>query len=167
MKRLIPLIVVCALSGLAYAADDESRLNQAIKALNAHAKTDAGKKLVLNAVSQQTKVSEKNLQAQMNSTHLDYGDLLAANSIAEGSGRTLTSVVSMRTGGRSWAQISKELSVDPASLVERVHAAEQTVQAGQGKKTTAQGKRPSLVPGYTDARRVTGQTPLAVRTREQ
>jgi hypothetical protein len=164
MKNLIPLLVAFALCGLAYAADDESRLNQAIKALDARAKTDADKRLVLNAVSQQTKIAERTLQSQMNTTHLNYGELLAANSIAEGSGKSLASVVAMRTGGRGWAQISKELKIDPTSIVDRVHAAEQSVQATQGSTAKA-GSKPRNVAGTTDIRRVSGHGPLTVRAK--
>lgn len=166
MKTLIPIFIVCSLccaTGV-YAAD-ESSLNQAITTLNARAKTDADKKLVLNAVSQQTKVSERNLQSQMNTTHLNYGELLAANSIAEGSGKTLASVVAMRTGGRGWAQISKELKIDPASIIDRVHAAERSIDVAQGKTVKAGDKKGPRVGGFTDMRRVSGHGPLTARPR--
>jgi hypothetical protein len=167
MKKLIPLLVACSLCGLAFGADDESRLNQAIKALDARAKTDADKKLVLSAVSQQTKIAERNFQSQMNTTHLNYGELLAANSIAEGSGKSLTSVVAMRTGGRGWAQISKELKIDPASIIDRVHAAAQSIDVAQGKTVKTGDKKAPTVGGFTDARRVSRLGPLTRRRVEQ
>jgi hypothetical protein len=131
MKKLMFLFVAFSLCGsmVAFASNEES-LNQAINSLNARVKTDADKKLVLTAVSQQTRVPEKTLRSQMSATHLGYGELLTANSIAEGSGKNLTAVLTMK-GGKSWASVSKQLRVDPDSIVDRLHNAERTVQSGR------------------------------------
>ena len=121
MKKLIFLFVAFSLCGSMVAvASDEASLNQAINSLNARAKTDADKKLVLKAVSQQTRLPEKTLRSQMGATHLNYGELLAANSIAEGSGKNLNAVLTMK-GGKSWASVSKQLRVDPYGIVDRLH----------------------------------------------
>ena len=110
-------------------ASNEESLNQAIISLNARAGSNADKKRLLTAVSQQTRLPEKTLQSQMSATHLGYGELLTANSIAEGSGKDLNAVLAMK-GAKSWANLSKQLRVDPASIVDRLHNAERTVQAG-------------------------------------
>jgi hypothetical protein len=130
MKKLICVFVtycLCA-SAIAFAINDAT-LNQAISSLNARARSDADKKLVLKAVSQQTRLPEKTLQSQMSATHLGYGELVTANSIAEGSGRNLNAVLAMK-GTKSWTSLSKQLRVDPASIVYRLHNAERTVQSG-------------------------------------
>jgi hypothetical protein len=131
MKKLISVFLTYCLCGsvVAFASNDSS-LNQAIISLNAHAKTDADKKLVLKAVSQQTRLPEKTLQSQMSAAHLGYGELLTANSIAEGSGKKLNDVLAMK-GAKSWASVSKQLRVDPNSIVDRLHNAERTVQSGR------------------------------------
>jgi hypothetical protein len=152
MKKLISLLLLGSLFGITAAfATDETNLNQAINSLNACAKTDAGKKLMLNAVSQQTGVPEKTLQSQMSATHLGYGELLTANSIVEGSGRNLNAVLAMK-GGKSWASVSKELRVDSYSIVNRLHNAEKTVQAGHAgsraqNSQAAQRNRPGSAYG--------------------
>ena len=110
-------------------ASDEANLNQAINSLNAQARTDADKKVVLKAVAQQTRLPEKTLRSQMSATHLGYGELLAANSIAEGSGKNLDAVLAMK-GGKSWASLSKQFRVDPSTIVNRLHIAENTIQIG-------------------------------------
>ena len=131
MKKLISLLVTCFLCGGMIAfASDEASLNQAINSLNARARTDADKKLVLKAVSQQTGLPEKTLRSQMSATHLSYGELLAANSIVEGSGKNLNAVLATK-GGKSWASLSKQLRVDPNSIMNRLHNAERTVQASR------------------------------------
>ena len=129
MKKLISVFLTYCLCGsvVAFASNDSS-LNQAISSLNARAKTDADKKLVLKAISQQSRLPEKTLQSQMSATHLGYGELLTANSIAEGSGKKLNDVLAMK-GAKSWASVSKQLGVDPVSIVDRLHNAERTVQA--------------------------------------
>ena len=116
---------------VAFASNEES-LNQAIISLNARAGSNADKKRVLNAVSQQTRLPEKTLQSQMSATHLSYGELLTANSIAEGSGRNLNAVLAMK-GAKSWTSLSKQLGVDPASIVDRLHNAERTVLSGRAR----------------------------------
>lgn len=131
MKKLIFLFVVYSLCGSMVAfASDETSLNQAINSLNTRVKTDADKKLALKAVSQQTRLSEKTLQSQMSATHLGYGELLTANSIAEGSGKNLNAVLALK-GAKSWASVSNQLRVDPDSIVDRLHNAERTVQSGR------------------------------------
>lgn len=119
---------------MAVFAGDKASLNQAIDSLNARAKTGADKKLVLKALSQQTRLPEKTLQAQMSATHLGYGELLTANSIAEGSGKNLNAVLAMKKG-KDWASLSKELRVAPDSIVNRLRNAEKTVRTGQGART--------------------------------
>jgi len=124
VSHLLPLRSIIAL------ASDDANLNQAINSLNARARTDADKKLVLKAVSQQTGLPEKTLRSQISATHLGCGELLAANSIVEGSGKNLNAVLAMK-GGKSWASVSKQLRVDPNSIRNRLHNAERTVQASR------------------------------------
>src|SRR4029453_3403430 len=115
MKELISLLVMCSICGMTAAfARDEASLNQAINSLNARAKDDAGKNLVLKAVSQQTRLPEKTLQSQMKSTHLGYGELPPVKPIVEGSGKSLNAVVNMKNG-QGWTNLSIELRIDPNS----------------------------------------------------
>jgi hypothetical protein len=155
MKKLICLFVTYSLCGSMVAfASDEASLNQAINSLNARAKTDADKKLGLKAVSQQTRLPEKTLRSQMSATHLTYGELLAANSIVEGCGKNLNAVLTMK-GGRSWASVSKQLRVDPSSIVNRLYIAEKTIQAGHA------GSRAQNTQGAQGGRRGSAYGPQA------
>jgi hypothetical protein len=131
MKRFISLLISCSLcSIMAVFAGDKASLNQAIESLNARANTSADKKLVLKAVSHQTGLPEKTLQSQMRATHLGYGELLTANSILEGSGKNLNAILAIK-GAKSRTSLSKQLGVDPASIVDRLHNAEKTVLSGR------------------------------------
>ena len=137
MKSLIISLAICALGTVTaiYAADVRA-LDQAIKALNAQAQTDAGKKLALNAVSQETHVPEKTLQTHMTATHLNYGELLTAESLAQGSGKSVNAVVAMKQG-KGWADLSREVKIDPNSIVGRLQSATKLVQGGQANKSQA------------------------------
>lgn len=142
MKKLILFLVAASVSSATgvYGAD---ALDQAIKALNAHAKTDAAKKLVLAAASQQTQVPEKTLQSQMATTHLSYGELVVANSLAEGSGKTLANIVASKQG-KGWADLSREVKIDPDSVVDRLRTTEKMVQMSQAKsKQAGNAKKPN------------------------
>lgn len=147
MKNLISTFLICALcTATAAYADDEATLNKAIKALNARAKTDADKKLVLNAVSQQTKVPEKTLSSHMGTTHLNYGELLTVESLAQGSRKELNAIVAMKQG-KGWSTVSKEVRIDPNSIVGRLRAAEKMVQAAKAApKQAGNARKPSANP---------------------
>jgi hypothetical protein len=128
---LICLLITCSLYGVAAAsASNEGNIEQAIKSLNSRVTVYTDKKLVLTAVSQQTRVPEKTLRSQMSATHLGYGELLTANSIAEGSGKNLNDVLAMKKD-KGWASLSIELRIDPNSIVNRLRNAEKTVRTAQ------------------------------------
>ena len=131
MKKLICLLIIWSLYGVApSSASDEANIDQAIKSLNSRVTVHPDKKLVLTAVSQQTRVPEKTLRSQMNATHLGYGELLVANSLVEGSGKNLNEVLAMKKG-KGWASLSIELRIDPNSIVNRLRNAEKTVRTAQ------------------------------------
>jgi hypothetical protein len=164
MRPLIPFLIVCFLGcATGVYAGDEAALNSAMRSFDARA-GGADKKLVLSVVSQQTGVSAKSLEAQMKTSHLGYAELIAANSLVEGGGKSLANVLALKGRGKGWAAISKDLKIDPSSIITRVHNADMTLQGGQTK--TAQTARPGKppLPGFTDVRvtrgNVLGQTPL-------
>lgn len=144
MKSLIATLAVCSLSSVtALYAADQNALDQAIKALNAQAQTEAGRKLVLNAISQETKIPEKTLQTHMGAAHLNYGELLTAESLAQGSGQNVTAVVAMRQN-KSWADLSRQVKIDPNSIVSRLQGASKLVQGGQANRSQAgNAKKPA------------------------
>jgi hypothetical protein len=129
-------ITAVPVSGAGGGGDREETLNQAIESLNSCVRGYPDKKLVLTAVSQQTRVPKKTLLSQMNDTHLSYGELLTANSLVEGSGKNLNEVLAMKKG-KGWAGLSIELGIDPNSIVNRLRTAEKTVRAAQAGKSGA------------------------------
>jgi predicted ATPase with chaperone activity len=131
MKTLILFLVVSLCSATAVFAEDEATLNQAIATLNGQAKT-VDKKIVLGAVAQQTNVPEKTLESQMAATHLTYGELVVANSLAQGSGQAMTNILALKKG-KGWAEVSREVKINPASVIDRVRTTQKVVQMSQTK----------------------------------
>jgi hypothetical protein len=157
MKILIPFLLVCSFCcATAVYAADEAALNRAMRSFNNQARTEADAKLMLNAISQQTKVPEKTLAAEMKTSRLNYAELLAARSLAEGTGKSLTSIVALQKGGKGWAAISNDLKVDSNSIVARLNNAEKTVKAGRAPVGQAKNAERPPLPGSTDIRRVSG-----------
>ena len=132
MKILILFLVVSFCSATAVFAEDEATLNQGIATLNAQAKTAADKKIVLGAIAQQTNVPEKTLESQMAATHLTYGELVVANSLAEGSGQAVTNILALKKG-KGWAEVSREVKINPASVIDRLRTTQKVVQMSQTK----------------------------------
>jgi hypothetical protein len=154
MKTAIPFLLVCFFYGTtAVYGADEAALNRAMRSFNGQARTEADVPLMLNAISQQTKVPEKTLAAQMKTSRLNYGELLTAESLTEGSGKSLNSIVAMERGGKGWAAISSDLKIDSNSIVARLNNAEKLVQASQPVAPAGKGNKAPL-PGYTDVRQV-------------
>jgi hypothetical protein len=154
MKILILFLVVSFCCATAVSAEDEATLNQGIAALNAQAKTAADKKIVLGAVAQQTNVPEKTLESQMAATHLTYGELVVANSLAQGSGKAVTNILALKKG-KGWAEVSREVKINPASVIDRLRTTQKAVQMSQtkvkqttksGSTTASQSPSPSPTP---------------------
>ncbi len=154
MKILIPFLLICSLCWTTGVyADENAALNQAMRAFNNRARSDADKNLILRAVSQQTKVPEKALETQMRTSHLNYAELLTAESIADGSGKSVASIVALKAQGQNWTAISKNLKIDPNSIAARLSNAEKSVRLAQAKAGQKTAPSKVYMPGGTDIRR--------------
>jgi len=153
MKTLIFFLVISFCSATAVFAEDEATLNQAIATLNGQAKTAVDKKIVLGAVAQQTNVPEKTLESQMAATHLTYGELVVANSLAQGSGQAVTNILALKKG-KGWAEVSRELKISPASVLDRLRTTQKVVQMSQTKLKQTQNMKKSNAPDSTTPVRV-------------
>jgi hypothetical protein len=153
MKILFSL-VICLLAVAPASFAQDGSFNQGIASLNALAKTPADQKLVLGAVSQQTRIPEATLQSQMNQTKLGYGELLVANSIAQASKQKLDGVIA-RKQGKDWSAVANELKIDSSSIVARLRNAGKMVQTAQ--KTAVGKPKASASPTATPKRFIPGR----------
>lgn len=142
--------MLCLLAVAPIALGEEgSSIDQAISSLNARAKTPADQKLLLSAISQQTKIPEATLQSQMNQTKLGYGELLVANSIAQSSKQKLDGVIAQKQG-KDWSALASELKIDSSNIVARLRNANKMVQAAQA--SVAAKPKASATPTATPKR---------------
>lgn len=114
---------------------ENPRLRAAVVKLDAEAKTQVeGWTLIANAVAWQTKVPVKTLKQQHESTGLTYGELLVANSLAVGSGNSFEAVMAMKGKNRNWADVAKQLRINPDSITERAKAASESLRFAHGRR---------------------------------
>ena len=155
MRNLIPLSLICfVFCATGVYADDEATLNQAMRTFNAHAKNTADKKIVLNAIWQQTKIAEKTLQGHMDKLNLNYAELLTAQSLAEGGSTNVDNIVALKGRGKGWVAISRDLKIDANSIIARLSNADKMVLAAQSSVSRAPNAKKPPLPGYTDIRTI-------------
>ena len=83
--------------------------------------------LVPAAVAWQTKLPVRTLVAQQAQTRLSYGELLIVNSLAEGTEKSFTEILTLRGKGRSWGELALKLHVNPDSITARAEAAANSI----------------------------------------
>jgi len=93
-----------------------------------------GYALVGPAVKLQTGVPIETLQRQHEVTRLTYGELLVANSLANGGGKKFNDIIALKNKGQSWTQISKQLGVNIESVTARLKTASESIRYAQSRK---------------------------------
>ena len=114
---------------------DNTPLGRAVASLDAKAGTVVdGFTLLPTAVSWQTKVPVEVLKKQRAKTGLSYGQLLVANSLATGSGKSFEQVLALREKTRDWSQLAANLRINVKSIVARVKAADESVKYAEARR---------------------------------
>ena len=96
--------------------------------------TVAGVGLVPTAVAWQTKVPVRTLVTQQVNTRLSYGELLIANSLAEGSQKSFKEIIAMRTKTKTWCELSMQLHINPDSIKARAEAASNAISYAEARR---------------------------------
>jgi hypothetical protein len=116
-------------------AGEKSDLGAAVAKLDARANTVVeGHALLPTAVSIQTGVKVEVLTKQRASSGLSYGQLLVANSIASGSGKSFDEVLALRAKSQSWSQLATSLHINPKSIIGRINAADEQVRFAESRR---------------------------------
>ena len=116
-------------------AADKPSFREALAHFDAQTGTIVGGyALIVPAVKLQTGVATETLTRQHEVTGLTYGELLVANSLASGSGKSFNDIIAIKNKGKSWSQISKELGVNIDSITARLKTAEESVRFAQTRK---------------------------------
>lgn len=115
-------------------ANEDPALRNALLDLDRRSDTVLeGITLMPAAVQHQTKVPSKTLEQQMQATGMTYSELLVANSLAGGSGKSFEAIMAMKKN-RSWTQMAKELQISPSSLVARAQAAGESLKFAASRR---------------------------------
>lgn len=114
---------------------DKPTFRQALAHFEAQSGTVVdGYALVVPAVKLQTGVPAETLKWQRQKTGLTYGELLVANSLATGSGKSFNEIIAMKNKGQSWSQISQSLKINIDSITSRLKTAEESIKYAQSRK---------------------------------
>jgi hypothetical protein len=114
---------------------DKSSFRTALSRLDAQSGTVVdGYALLLPAVKLQTGVPTETLKRQREATGLTFGELLVANSLASGSGKSFNDIIAMKNKGQSWSEISQHLRINIDSITARLKSAEESIKYAQSRK---------------------------------
>lgn len=115
--------------------NDNTALGIAVAQLDAKAGTVVdGYALMPVAVSWQTKVPVEVLKKQRTMSGLTYGQLLVANSLATGSGKSFDQILKLRAKNQNWSQLAEKLHVGVGSIVARVKAADASLKYAEARR---------------------------------
>jgi hypothetical protein len=124
--------------------NEDPSLAGAIASLESRAGTVVdGRLIVWDVVSQQIRVPVATLKQQAAATKMTAGELLVANSLSGGSGKKVDEVIAMRRKSKSWADVSKQLRVDPRSIAARARAASDSLRDAQSRLARGRERRNS------------------------
>lgn len=113
---------------------ENTPLGKAVATLDAKADTVVeGYTLLPTAVSWQTKVPAEVLKKQRAKSGLTYGQLLVANSLATGSGKSFEQILALRAKTQSWSQLAENIHVSAKSIVGRLNAADDSLKYAESR----------------------------------
>jgi len=89
----------------AAAGDDSKAVTKLIRDINAAVRED--KRRMLSIIVINTNVAATTLEQQKARTGLSFGDLYVAHALSLATRKKFNSIVALKTGGQSWAQIAR------------------------------------------------------------
>lgn len=93
-----------------------------------------GRSLIGPAVSGQTGVTLDTLKKQRAATGLSFGELLVANSLASGSGKSFNEVVRMKAKAQTWSHLAQQLNINIDSISARLRTASESVKYADSRR---------------------------------
>lgn len=93
-----------------------------------------GYALIIPAVSWQTKVPVDTIKKQRAATGMTFGELLVANSLASGSGRSFSEILALHARTKNWEQVAKQLHVNIDSVTARLKTAAESIEYAGSRK---------------------------------
>jgi hypothetical protein len=119
----------------AVSAAEKPSFKTALNDLNAQSATVVeGYSLMGPAVSGQTGVSVEILKKQRAATGLSFGELLVANSLASGSGKSFNEIMRIKAKTQGWSQLAKQLNINIDSVTARLRTAGESVKYAESRR---------------------------------
>jgi hypothetical protein len=85
--------------------DDSKAIAKLIRDINAAVRED--KRRMMSIIIINTNVAASTLEQQKTRTGFTFGDLYVAHALALATGKKFDSMVALKTGGKSWAEIAQ------------------------------------------------------------
>ena len=116
-------------------AAEKPTVRTALGELNAQSATVVeGVSLIGPAVSGQTGVPLDTLKKQRAATGLSFGELLVANSLASGSGKSFNEIVRMKAKAQTWSHLAQQLNINIDSISTRLRTATESVKYAESRR---------------------------------
>jgi hypothetical protein len=94
--------------------------------------------LIGPAVTWQTGVPLDILKKQRAATGLSFSELLVANSLANGSGKSFNEIVRMKAKAQTWTQLAQQLNINIDSISARLRTASESVKYAESRRRQRQ-----------------------------
>src|SRR6266581_2812858 len=116
-------------------AAEKPSFKTALNDLNAQSATVVeGWALIGPAVTWQTGVPLDTLKTQRAATGLSFGELLVANSLASGSGKSFNEIVRMKAKAQTWSHLAQQLNINIDSISARLRTANESVKYAESRR---------------------------------
>jgi len=90
--------------------------------------------LIGPAVTWQTGVPLDILKKQRAATGLSFSELLVANSLANGSGKSFNEIVRMKAKAQTWTRLAQQLTINIDSISARLRTASESVKYAESRR---------------------------------
>jgi uncharacterized protein YukE len=122
-------------SAATVSAAEKPTFRKALGDLDAQSATVVdGWALIGPAVAWQTGVPLDTLKKQRAATGLNFSELLVANSLASGSGKSFNEIVRMKAKAQTWSQLAQQLNVNIDSISARLRTASESVKYAESRR---------------------------------
>ena len=122
-------------SAATVSAAEKPTFRKALGDLDAQSATVVeGWALIGPAVTWQTGVPLDTLKKQRAATGLSFSELLVANSLASGSGKSFNEIVRMKAKTQTWSQLAQQLNINIDSVSARLRTASESVKYAESRR---------------------------------
>jgi hypothetical protein len=152
MKMKHYFLTLVVLLSLIAARAQAGSLVQTGATINADAKKEGGPARVLASISKSTHVPVATLEKELAGSHMSYGDLFIAHSIANASGKSFDQIAALKAKGETWDKIAQENNMsldgkkvaktDPAAKPQSTAAPVKSLRQIQAERYNGQADTP-------------------------